>query len=142
MSGWEPIPAEILEASKRMKETNDCTVLAWSVAFDAPYERSHAWLRKHGRRNGRGMLPSAFLKAFQACKIVKVKVGPYTKENRITVAKFCKDHPKGRYLVHNVNHAFVINDGVVIDFNHGPRRQITAAVRIYLEGELNASQNA
>jgi hypothetical protein len=133
---WVDYTEEQRKSSKDMKETNDCTVFAWCNVFDAPYVNSHGWLRKHGRQKGRGMLAKAIKAALAACKKSTTKVGPYSNKDRISVASFCRKHPVGRYYVWNRNHAFAIKDGVVYDHHHGPRRQITGAVRVYLEGEL------
>lgn len=133
---WVNYTDEQRKASADMKETKDCTVFAWCNVFDAPYVNSHNWLRRHGRQQGRGMFANAIKIAPASCKKATTKVGPYTRKNRISVAAFCKKHPVGRYYVWNVNHAFAIKDGIVYDYQHGPRRQITGAVRVYLEGEI------
>lgn len=133
---WVNYSEEQRKASSDLKETNDCTVYAWSNVFDASYENSHFWLKKHAQRiNRRGVIPDKIKAAFAACRKAKTKVGPYTRKNRITVSSFIKAHPFGRYYVWNVRHAFVIKDGIVYDWQFGPRREITGAVRVYLEGE-------
>lgn len=119
-----------------MREGSDCTVLAWCNVFDAPYVNSHAWLKKHGRRDRHGMSRKNVERAFAACKRVKVVNGPYSQKDRISVAAFCKKHPVGRYYVLVSGHAFAIKDGIVHDYKHGPRRQITGATRVYLPGEI------
>lgn len=125
-----------------LSETNDCTVMAWSNLFDASYEKSHAFLAKHGRVRRRGMTKSSILKAFESVKKAKVAKGPYSRDNRITLSAFCKKHPIGRYYVLVFGHALVVKDGVVYDWKHGPRRQVTHATRIYLEGEyVDQAQN-
>lgn len=134
---WVNYTDEQRKASSDLNEANDCTVYAWSNVFDASYENSHFWLRKHAQRpNRKGLIPDKIKAAFAACRKAKTKVGPYTRKNRITVSAFLKEHPVGRYYVWNVNHAFVVKDGVVYDWQLGPRRQITGAVRVYLEGEI------
>lgn len=133
---WVNYTDEQRKASKEMKENNDCTVFAWCNVFDAPYVSSHRWLQRHGRPTRRGMFANQIKSALFACKRATVKAGPYTKKDRITVADFCKKHPVGRYYVYYVGHAFAIRDGIVYDYKHGPRRQITGAFRVYLEGEI------
>jgi len=39
----------------KLKEHNDCTVIAWAECFDSTYENAHAWLKKHVRRHRKGM---------------------------------------------------------------------------------------
>lgn len=132
---WIDYSESLRKSSNEMRESNDCTVKAWCNVFDCDYVPAHTWLKKFGRRDGRGMMPSALKKALLACKKAKVKFGPYTRERRITVSQFIKSHPVGRYYVANRDHAFCIKDGVVHDWQLGPRRQITFAARVYLEGE-------
>jgi hypothetical protein len=74
--------------------------------------------------------------ALKACRRAKIKFGPYDRKNRICVSHFVKKHPVGRYYVLVRGHAFCIKDGVVHDWKYGPRRQITFAARVYLEGEI------
>lgn len=133
---WVDYSETLRKSSKDAGERNDCTVIAWCNVFDCDYKAAHAWLKRFGRRNNTGMLPSKLKEALSSCKKAKVKFGPYSKSRRITVAAFCKNHPVGRYYVANRDHAFCIKDGVVYDWLHGPRRQITLAARVYLEGEL------
>ena len=132
---WVDYTETLRKSSNEMKERNDCTVKAWTNVFDCDYKAAHGWLRRFGRRDGHGIMPANLKKALLACKKAKVKFGPYSRERRITVSQFCKKHPVGRYYVANRDHAFCIKDGVVHDWQHGPRRQITLAARFYLEGE-------
>jgi hypothetical protein len=133
---WVGNSEAISEASKGMNEHNDCTVRAWCNVFDCDYALAHAYLRRHGRRDRKGMLPRQIKAALGACRKATIRIGPYTRTQYITVSKFVKKHPVGRYYVWNRNHAFCIKDGVVHDYQLGPRRQITFAARVYLEGEL------
>lgn len=119
-----------------MKETNDCTVIAWSICFDAPYSHSHFWMKRHGRPNRRGMQLLQIQQALDNCKKAKIRKGPYNRRNRITLSAFCKAHPVGRYYVLVARHALCVKDGIVHDWKHGPRRQVQFAARVYLEGEI------
>lgn len=132
---WVDNSESLKKSSSEMRENNDCTVRAWCNVFDCDYVAAHTWLKKHGRRNGKGMLREQTKNALKACKKAKIKFGPYDKNRRITVSQFLKSHPTGRYYVASLGHAFCIKDGVVHDYKLGPRRQITMAVRVYLEGE-------
>jgi hypothetical protein len=118
------------------KEYNDCTVVAWAECFDSSYENAHAWLKKHGRINRRGMYNKELTSALKACKKAKVKFGPYSNQNRISLSKFLQKHPKGRYYVCSRGHAYCVKDGVVYDYKEGLRRQVIFAARVYLEGEI------
>jgi hypothetical protein len=124
-------------ASKAAGENGnaDCTVRAWVNCFDAPYASSHAWMKKHGRRNNKGMTYDEVVNALKACKKAKIRIGPYSYKNRITVKQFCAKHSVGRYYVLSKGHAYCIKNGVVHDYKYGGGRQITMAARVYLEGE-------
>lgn len=130
------VPERLLESSKLLRETNDCTVLAWANIFDCDYDKARNYLSKFGRQNRRGMLRTDLEKAFAGVKRAKIRVGEYSKTNSITLSKFCRKHPKGRYYVCVRGHALSIKDGIVYDFKDGFRRKVTFAVRVYLEGEL------
>lgn len=132
---WVDYPEEYRVACRLLKEHNDCTVRAWANAFNAPYLTSHAWLKKHGRRHRTGMTAEEVSKAMRACGKTKIVFGPYTGDNRISVAAFCKKHPVGRYYVASRGHAFAIIDGIVHDGYHGPQRQIKFAARVYPGGK-------
>lgn len=109
--------------------------MAWSNVFDCAYPAAHEWCRKHGRQARRGMSRSQLESSMKSCKKAKIVAGPYNRKNRITVKRFCKNHPIGRFYVCSAGHAFCIKDGVVHDWKLGPGRQITMAFRVYLEGE-------
>lgn len=120
----------------KLKEHNDCTVIAWAECFDSTYENAHAWLKKHGRRHRKGMYEKDIISALNACKKAKIKIGPYNNQNRISLSKFLQAHPKGRYFVCSRGHAYCVKDGVVYDYKEGLRRQVVFAARVYLEGEI------
>lgn len=125
-----------IEDSKRFNEWGDCTVMAWSHCFDCEYEKAHAWMKRHGRLHRKGMKLNEIHAALKSCTKARVKFGPYTQKNKIALSKFVKQHPKGRYYVLVRGHALCVKDGVVHDYKDGPRRQVTFAARVYLEGEL------
>jgi hypothetical protein len=127
---------ELISNSKAAKEHNDCTVKAWVNTFDCSYESAHAWLKKHGRINRRGMMGKDIHKALESCKKAKIKIGPYGRTERINLRAFCEKHNKGRYYILVRGHALSVRDGVVHDYYDGPRRYVTFAARVYLEGEI------
>lgn len=134
MYQYMPLDEELIKASKRLNEWNDCTVKAFAKVFNTTYEKAHRHLSMAGRPNRRGF-PSKILLP-QSLKRTKFRVGPYTRDNRIQLKKFCEKHPKGRFYVALCGHAIAIIDGVVYDHSDRPRRQVTWAMRVYLEGEI------
>jgi len=135
MYQYAPLDEELIKASKRLNEWNDCTVKAFAKVFNTTYEKAHSHLKNAcNRKNKCGIHSSKVLP--QSLKKTKHKVGPYTRENRIQLNKFCEKHPKGRYYVALCGHAIAVIDGVVYDHSDRPRRQVTWAMRVYLEGEI------
>lgn len=118
------------------REHNDCAVMTWATCFDCSYEKAHAWLKKHGRKDRRGMYVKDLKQALLNCKKVKVKFGPYESGNGITLSQFVKKHPVGRYYIFVRGHFLCVKDGIVYDHSDKPRRIVRFAARIYLEGEL------
>lgn len=133
---WVDAKIKISKEREKFKETNDCTVIAWTNVFDCEYSKAHSYLKKFGRPNRKGMYTKQIRAALEACTKAKIKIGPYDIKNKISVSNFVKKHSKGRYYVLVRGHAFAIKDGIVYDYYDGPRRQINFACRVYLEGEI------
>lgn len=130
MYKYSPLPPELVKASDDYKETNDCTVKAFAIAFNTTYAKAHNHLHKYcGRQRGKGIKSSRTIP--KSLKHSKVKEGPYSRSNRITLSQFCKKHPEGRYYVSVTGHALAVIDGTVYDHSDRPRRQVTWALRIH-----------
>lgn len=120
------------ENTKLMKEDNDCTVKAFAVVFNTTYEKAHSHLKHHcGRQNRKGVISREVLPP--SLKRTKYKVGPYSRANRISLKAFVEKHNEGRFYVCVRGHALAVVDGVVHDYKAGLRRQVTWAMRVYLE---------
>jgi len=116
----------------RFKERNDCTVVTFAEVFNTTYDKAHEHLKVNcGRLNRKGLKTIQLLAP--SLKRTKFKVGPYTKQNAITIGQFVKKHPIGRYYVCVRGHALAIIDGVVCDHSERFRRKIIFAMRVYLE---------
>lgn len=103
-------------ASRRPKQTNDCTVRAVAVACGLAY----GLLADAGRVSGRRMTGFPEWLAHQGWAI---KHGfPAVKgRRRMTVAAFVAAYPRGRFIVRVAKHVFAAIDGVVYD-DIAPRR--------------------
>jgi hypothetical protein len=131
MYKYASLPTSLVEKSDAYRETNDCTVKAFAIAFNTTYDKAHNHLAKHcGRRPRQGIVSRIVLQP--SLRHTKTKVGPYTNSNRITLGAFCKAHPEGRYYVRVKGHAIAVVDGTVYDHRDSPRRQVTWALRIYI----------
>lgn len=117
--------------TKAMKETNDCTVKAFAVVFDTTYEKAHAHLKYNcGRQNRKGIVSREVIPP--SLKKTKHRLGPYSRDNRITLKNFIEKHREGRFYVCVRGHALAVVDGVIYDYKEGLRRQVTWAMRVYL----------
>ncbi len=93
-----------------LRESNDCTVRATSLAMNKPYLEIHTAYSVAGRKPRRGVTIHTMNKALQWI----------TKSNQVmvrvldepTFAQFAKANPKGRFIVTKRGHAVALIDGV------------------------------
>lgn len=104
-------------ASRRPRQSNDCTVRAIALAAGLPYDAAYDRCAEEGRRCGRGMhlkdwLPVATVNGYRfvwtPCPAVK---GEW-RENPVT---FANRHPSGRFILKLAKHVLACVDGVVMD---------------------------
>lgn len=114
------------------KDRNNCVPTAWAVVFGCEYDMADLWCRKFGRKSACGMSIQQVNKMFVCVKKSKIKKGPYTRQEYITINQFTKKHPEGRYFCVVRGHAFAIIDGVVYDHSSGFKKRIIAAWRVHL----------
>ena len=130
MIEWINTTPKYKEIRSFYNETNDCTVRAFAEVFNTSYDRARRHLELNcGRKPRKGINSRQTLP--QSLKNTRYRVGAYSKANRITISQFVKKHPIGRYYCCVRGHAIAIIDGVVYDYCHKPRRQITWAMRVY-----------
>lgn len=129
INNWTPLK----EIRDKYRESNDCMVVSFATVWQAPYEAAHNHMRIQFRRKPRRGVPYSVGRdnAISNCPKTIMRKGPYTKENRITLEKFCKVHPEGRYWVFVRGHALAVIDGVIYDHSHKPRRLVQCAYRVY-----------
>lgn len=96
-------------------ERRNCTVIALAASAGIPYDIAHRIAEQAGRQKNRGFVSSKLLKYYN--KHVGKTAFRKSKRSPITVQKFCKRYPTGRYFVRKRGHAFAIVDGVVYDKN-------------------------
>ena len=122
----------ISQGIKKYNDTNACCVVTFCKVFDTTYDKAFLHLKSHGRQTRKGMFIRDIENMFLSIKKSKVRKGPYTKQNRITLGKFIENHPEGRFFVLVRGHALCVIDGVLFDHNESTRRQVTSAWRVYL----------
>jgi len=95
-----------------IKEERDCTIRALAASAGIPYEYAHKIGREAGRKNKKGFHPEKLL------KYAKREYGITYKKKRyknVTIQRFIKENPSGRYYVATNNHAFAIINGRIYD---------------------------
>lgn len=125
------IRSDIIKSRDGMGDRNACVVIAWAEIFGCSFEKAFAYLQDHGRKYRRGMFNKDIESAMRNVVSFKVEKLPYSEDNRVSITKFVKNHPVGRYFVLVRGHALCIKDGVVFD-NIGMtnRRQVIGAWKI------------
>jgi hypothetical protein len=101
----------IAEANSGIKDGNNCTICALSTAVGIPYNEAFAIGQKAGRKTGKGFNTKKLMETARKMGVVyrKIKCGS------ITIQKFIKKYPEGRYIVRISRHAFAIIDGTIYD---------------------------
>ena len=109
-------------------DRNNCALNAMSIVFNKPYYRVFKTFDKLGRRVGKGCSVKQITEAFNGFKWESL--GDHSKESAIdyidksfqyptklkmSLAKFAKQYPKGKYYVIKSRHALALIDGVWYD---------------------------
>lgn len=95
------------------KHRRNCTVIALAYSANIPYDEAFELAKQAGRKDNKGF-NSKKLIAFANKKLGR-SCFRKAKRSTITVQKFCKKYPTGRYYVRKRGHAYAIIDGVVYD---------------------------
>ena len=119
-------------APKDCRDTNACTVNALANTSNMPYAVAHEIAEAAGRKRGKGFWPSVLL--FHAKKYgVKSKK---VLRSSLTLQKFIKKFPVGKFYVASSRHAFAVVDGVVLDWkDNGAKVRLKEGYKI--EGSYN-----
>lgn len=113
-------------SSARPKQQNDCTVRALAIARDLPYDEAYDILKDAGRKSGRGF---DFVKWVASQPwATKISFPAVKGKRRMTPAQFCRDYPKGIFILRVTKHLIAVRDGVIYDaFENRPDRCVYAA---------------
>lgn len=96
-------------------EKNDCVVRSIAIAMDVPYEVAYKICEKNGRAPKRGMYVDRDLMKNRRARTFKGYL--FVKHKRkvsMTIPKFIKKNPTGRFICIKHGHAFNVIDGKVI----------------------------
>lgn len=110
-----------------IKDQNDCTIRALAASAGIPYAYAHKIGREAGRKNKKGFHPEILL------KYAKKEYGITYKKKRyksVTIQRFIKENPLGRYYVATNTHAFAIINGTIHDT--GLNRPLQRLEEVYL----------
>lgn len=118
-------PYSVLDNYNSFHKRN-CTVIALAATTGLSYDVAHSIAEAAGRKKNKGFKSEKLIKFFSkkqgSTQFRKVK------RSAITVQKFCKNYPTGRYYVRKRGHAYAIVDGIVIDQTKPkPRERILEA---------------
>lgn len=110
-----------------INEKRDCTIRALAVSAGIPYEYAHKIGREAGRKDKKGFYPEKLL------KYAKKEYGITYRKKRyknVTIQRFIKENPTGRYYVATNVHAFAIINGTIYDT--GLNRPLQRLEEVYL----------
>ena len=107
----------ILKSPSGYRDTNFCTVIAVATAFNWSAGKAHRLLAKHGRPHRRGPSWTNFRNVVEeACE----KAGKRTRYTDAydgkTIGRFCKENPRGTFIVAVKGHTLAVIDGVMQDW--------------------------
>ena len=94
---------------QRLKEQNDCSVLALTCVSGASYLEAHAAMASFGRLRGSGVR----LCGLQRVKLLGLRFRQIKAKGRRREA--FRNYPAGAFILETAGHAFALVDGVVFD---------------------------
>lgn len=100
-------------------DRNNCALNAMAIVLNKPYYEVYKTFSKHGRVGGKG---SSVRMITVALNVLKHGSPEKAMENfqmptkvKLSLSKFAKMYPKGKYYVIKSNHALALIDGVWYD---------------------------
>ena len=118
----------VKKARERFGETNDCSVIATSIAARVPYNVAHAALKAQGRNNRNGTTPARMLKALEAlgCEWEQVTDPRQANGSRYTMKTIGQACRRGFYIVLVNGHVAAVVNGQVEDWTNDRRHHVRA----------------
>ena len=106
-------------------DRENCALNAMSIVFSKPYYEVYKAFKAVGRRGGKGSSIKQITEAFNGFKWQSMpgvssdkfidKHFQYPTKVKLSLAKFARMYPKGKYYVIKSNHALALIDGVWYD---------------------------
>jgi hypothetical protein len=98
---------------------NNCALNAMAIVFNKPYYEVYRTFKQHGRRGGKGASVRMITEALNVLKqgSPEKAINNYQMPTKlkISLSKFAKQYPKGKYYVIKSRHALALIDGVWYD---------------------------
>lgn len=107
--------------SKRPKQTNDCTVRAFTLAFHLTYDQAYDHLHSQGRKCSRGFLLSRYLERNPILldhTVTKLSFPAVAGSPRMKVKDFVSIYSTGSYIIRIAKHVAYVHDGIIYDTFH------------------------
>lgn len=114
---WQPTDAG-RSASKRPRQTRDCTVRALATARGLSYDEAFDILKEAGRKGRTGFRMSEWLN--QQPWAEKISFPAKKGQRRMNPSTFTAQFPSGHYIVKVARHVIAISDGVLHDDTEVP----------------------
>jgi len=108
------------EYATQLKEQNDCSVLAFCIGTNIPYQQAHIMLQKSGRETGCGFYIDETIKVIQANGFDLSIVNSMWHQNGVPYIDSAIEHKltAGHFIVCCAAHMFAVVDGVIQDGNY------------------------
>jgi len=108
-----------LLADPTLSDRNNCALNAMSIVLAKPYYDVYKVFKEHGRVTGKGasvrMISIALNVLKQGSPEKAINNFQMPTKLKLSLAKFAKQYPKGKYYVIKSNHALALIDGVWYD---------------------------
>ncbi len=113
------------EYATQLNETNDCSVLAFCISANIPYQQAHTMLQNSGRVTGNGFYIDATIKVIKENGFDLRIVNSMYHRNGVPYTDSVIEYRlnDGHYIVCCTAHTFAVVDGVIQD-GHYPRPYI------------------
>jgi hypothetical protein len=102
-----------------IKDYNDCTIRALALSAGIKYDVAHKIGRDAGRKDKKGIISDYLIDEAKKNGLKFFK----RVRSQITISKFIKRNPKGKFYCKSRGHAFAIIDGVIFDTDNNTEYQ-------------------
>lgn len=102
-----------------LSDRNNCALNAMAIILNKPYYEVYKTFSEHGRRGGRGasvrMITTALNVLKQGTPEKAMNNWQMPTKIKMSLSRFAKQYPRGKYYVIKAKHALALIDGVWYD---------------------------